>query len=73
MKIEVRINKTVELDMEVDDVIEQINLFPTKEKMNCSARILNGIELTDISSCEPAEKEMIVKYLKHKLEIYQKL
>ena len=65
------INLKVEFDLDVNDVIEQINEYALKEKLNCSARIINGIELTDLSSFEPDEKEMIVKYLENKLAMFK--
>lgn len=71
MKIEIQINKKVVIDLDVDDVIEQINEFAPKEKLNCSARIINGIELKDLSSFEPDEKEMIIKYLEDKLAMFK--
>lgn len=74
MEISVRaeVNKTIEVDVSIEDVIEGINGLRIESRWNYIAKLLNGISTEDMSFLDESTKEVVVTYLKRKLSKFEK-
>jgi hypothetical protein len=66
INVEVRVNKLVDADVQLYDVIDTINNLPNLRKWNYVAYILNNLEL-NISEINEEQREIIKKFLGQKL------
>jgi hypothetical protein len=70
MKLPVKIEQTVQVNIELEDVIEEINLLPLSSRMNIVAKMLNEIE-TENSEISDINRELILGYLQKQIIIFQ--
>lgn len=67
LKVKVKINKTVELDLPIDDVVDEINDMPIQSRFNFIAKFINEIEFDDCKELSEEQIEIITKWLKARL------
>lgn len=71
--VEVDIRERVDVHIDVSDVLYAINQKELKGRWSAVATILNGIctnEVEDDEPLTPEQTEIIIKFLKNKLEIF---
>jgi hypothetical protein len=69
IRIEIRIDKTMDVDVRIDEVIDGINQCEMKRRWNYIGQIINQIEV-DLSELTDSQKETICNYLKKKIELF---
>ncbi len=69
IEIEVKINTTIDVPLDIGLIINQINVMPTR-RWNVIANILNGIE-SPITELNEEQREIIKKFLARKIELYK--
>ena len=69
VNIEISINKTIDVDVRIDEIIDGINYLDMKKRWNYIAQILNGIK-PNLSELTDEQKELVKKYLLSKLELF---
>lgn len=69
--IEYDLHQRIDVDIEIGEVIDAINSLPLKGRWNVCAKIINEIR-TEIDDLSGNEREVIVNWLKNKLEIFGK-
>lgn len=69
VNIEISINKTIDIDVRIDEIIDGINYLDMKKRWNYIAQILNGIK-PNLSELTDEQKELVRKYLLSKLELF---
>ena len=70
ISVEVKVNKTVDVEIELMDVIDSINQLPIAARWNIIGNILNELELT-VDDLTDGQKTIVVKYLTNKLELFK--
>lgn len=70
IEVEIKINETVRVDIDIEDVIDAMNELEMKWRWNFIARILNGVQM-DLSSMTDEQKNIIKKYLTNRLELFE--
>ena len=71
LNLDLRINRIVNLDIDIHDVLEGINELPMTRRWNYVAHLINNIE-TDIKDLTDEQKEITKKYLESKLATFKK-
>lgn len=71
INLEIKINDTVQADVEISHLITAINDQPITGRWSYIAEILNGIN-TDISELTPAQRDIVKKFLQSKLELFNR-
>ncbi len=69
INIELKVEKTFDIDVELSDVIYGINDLPMKKRWNYVSNIINAIEL-NLSDLTDAQRQIIKEYLLIKLAIF---
>lgn len=69
VNIELQINKTIDVDVRIDEIIDGINYLDMKKRWNYIAQILNGIN-TNLSELTNEQKELVKRFLNTKLELF---
>jgi len=69
LEIEVKVEKYVNVNVEISHVIEEINSVEMKKRWTYVGQIINGIQL-DISNLTDEQKEIIKKYLTDKIKLF---
>lgn len=67
--IEVRIDKKMDVTVNIADVIEAINEAPMQKRWNYIAQIINGVQL-NLSDLTEEQRAIIKKYLTDKLSLF---
>lgn len=63
IKLEVKINKSFELDLDVDEVISEFNdIAPVLERINLASNIINNISDEDIEKLSIDQRIIAAKY-----------
>jgi len=70
IKAEVRINQTVEVSIDPDDILEQINELPLTQKWNYIGYFINNIQVS-VGEMTNRQKEAVHKYLESKLKLFE--
>lgn len=70
IEVEIKINETVRVDIDVEDVIDAMNELEMKKRWNFIGQILNGVQM-DLSSMTDEQKNIIKKYLTNRLELFE--
>lgn len=70
ISVEVKVNQTVDIEIELMDVIDSINQLPIAARWNIIGKILNELDLT-IDDLTDGQKTIVVKYLTNKLELFK--
>ena len=70
INIELKIEKTIDVDVELDDIIWGINDLPIKKRWNHVAKIINAIQL-DLSELTDGQKLLIKEFLIKNVMHYQ--
>ena len=70
IEIEVKINTTIDVPLDIGLIINQINVMPITRRWNVIANILNGIE-SPITELNEEQREIIKKFLARKIELYK--
>ena len=68
INIEVEINKKIDVDIHISEIIQTINDLPMKKRWNYIAQIMNGVRL-NISDLTEEQREIIKNYLNEKLKL----
>lgn len=66
----VRIDKEVEVEVSVYDVIHTINQMPMTAKWNIISKFINELE-TSLDELSDSQKQVIKKFLIKKLELFE--
>jgi hypothetical protein len=69
INVELRLDRKVNIDIRIDDVIDSINRCEMKRRWNYIALILNDVQL-NLSDLTDEQKAIIKKYLNDKLSIF---
>ena len=69
INIELKVEKTFDIDVELSDVIYGINDLPMVKRWNYVAQIINAVEL-DLSDLTDTQKQIIKEFLLIKLAIF---
>ena len=69
INVELRLDRKVNIDIRIDDVIDGINSCEMKRRWNYIALILNDVQL-NLSDLTDEQKAIIKKYLNDKLSIF---
>lgn len=69
INIELKVEKTFDIDVELSDVIYGINDLPMKKRWNYVSQIINSIQL-DLSDLTDEQKQIVKEYLTKKLSIF---
>ena len=67
--IEVRIDRKVDVTINIADVIDGMNNVPMKTRWNYIAQIINGVQM-DLSDLTEEQKSILKKYLTNKLSLF---
>lgn len=71
IKVEVKIEQRVDVDVNVYEIIDAIGMLPMKRKWSYLAMILNQISV-DISNLTEEHKETVKKFLEDKQKLFDK-
>jgi serine protease inhibitor ecotin len=71
IKVEVKIEQRVDVDVNVYEIIDAIEMLPMKRKWSYLAMILNQISV-DISDLTEEQKETVKKFLEEKQKLFSK-
>lgn len=71
IQVEVKIEKRVDVDVNIYEIIDSIALLPMKRKWSYLAMILNHISV-DISDLTEEQKETVKKFLEDKQKLFSK-
>ena len=71
IKVEVKIEQRVDVDVNVYEIIDAIEMLPMKRKWSYLAMILNHISV-DISDLTEEQKETVKKFLEEKQKLFSK-
>ena len=69
ISVEIKVEKTIDVDVHLSDVIYGINDLPMKRRWNYVAQIINAIQL-DLSELTDEQKQIVKDFLTKKLEIF---
>ena len=67
--IELRIDRKVDVSVNIAYVIEGINNVPMETRWNCIAQIISGVQM-DLSGLTEEQKEILKKFLTNKLSLF---
>lgn len=70
IEFEVEVNKKVDVNIHVVDIIEAINNSKMTTRWSSVASLLNGIE-ADVSDLTDEQKLVVIKFMKEKLMLFQ--
>lgn len=70
MNLEIHIDKKMDFDVDVFDIIDAINNLEMKYRWNYLATIINRIDLNS-KDLKDEHKQIVIEYLKNKLEIFE--
>ncbi len=70
IKVQVEINKKIEIAIDPDLILDQINIMPLTQRWDYVANFLSCIEVR-IDELSSTNKEVVRKYLKSKLELFK--
>lgn len=69
ISVEIKVEKTIDVDVHLSDVIYGINDLPMVRRWNHVASIINAIQL-DLSELTDGQKQLVKEFLTKKLEIF---
>jgi len=69
LEIEIHIDKKIDVDIRLDEIVDAINDCEIKNRWNYIAQILNGVQLS-LSDLTDEQKAVIKKYLNNKLLLF---
>jgi hypothetical protein len=69
INVEVEVRKTVNVEVDVYEVIDSMNLMQMKDRWNLISRILRQVQV-DLIGMEESQKEIIKEYLKRRIELF---
>lgn len=69
INIELKLDRKIDIDVRLDDVIDGINNCEMKRRWNYIAQIINGVQL-NLSDLSEEQKTIIKKYLIDKLSLF---
>jgi hypothetical protein len=70
--IDVRVDRTIEVNVGIADLIQGINDTPMKSRWNSVSQVLNGVQLS-LSELTDNQKEIVKNYLISKLSLFEAL
>ena len=71
ISVEIEVNKKIEVEVDLSDVIDTINFMEMKQRWNCISRIINHVHL-GFHGLTEEQKEVVNKYLQSKLSLLDK-
>jgi len=69
INIELKLDRKIDIDVKLSDVIDGINNCEMKRRWNYIAQIINGVQL-NLSDLSEEQKTIIKKYLTDKLSLF---
>jgi hypothetical protein len=69
ISLEIKVEKTIDVDVHLSDVIYGINDLPMTRRWNHVANIINQLEL-DLSNMTDGQKEILKNFLTKKLSLF---
>lgn len=69
INVNVKVSETVNIDLEVSEIIDAINENNCLSRWSLIGKILNGVE-AHISKLTPEQKEIIKDFLSKKLQLF---
>lgn len=69
IEVEVKLNKIVDVEVDLHDLIDAINNVKMVDRWNYVARILNNVQ-ADLSDVDDDKKQLIKEYLTKKLTLF---
>lgn len=69
INIELKLDRKIDIDVRLDDVIDGINNCEMKRRWNYIAQIINGVQL-NLFDLSEEQKTIIKKYLTDKLSLF---
>lgn len=69
INIELKLDRKIDIDVRLEDVIDGINNCEMKRRWNYIAQIINGVQL-NLSDLSEEQKTIIKKYLIDKLSLF---
>ena len=70
MNLEIHIDKKLDFDIDVSEVVDAINQMEMKNRWNYLANLINNIDLNSKDLIDE-HKQIVINYLKNKLEIFE--
>ncbi len=70
MKLDIKINGNIPVDLDINDIISEINELSLGERWSIIARILNEINLSDIDQLSNSQIVIIRDFLNRQNKIY---
>lgn len=67
--VELKIDRSIDIDLRIDDIIDGINQCAMKKRWNYISKIINGVHL-NLSDLTHEQKQVINKYLSDKLSLF---
>lgn len=67
IEVETKINRTIDVEVHTDDIIEVLNNEPIEKRFNFFGAITNALITSDIGKLRQDQKEMIKAYLERQL------
>ena len=67
INVDIRVNQTVNIDIEIDTVIEAINEEPITTRLNTIASLINGIDTNEFESLNQEKQNIVINYFEKKL------
>lgn len=67
--VELKIDRSIDIDLRIDDIIDGINQCAMKKRWNYISQIINGVHL-NLSDLTHEQKQVINKYLSDKLSLF---
>lgn len=71
MIVEVKIKQTVDVDINIKDIVDEINELPILDRINQVGHLINAINSDDIISMADAHKAMIKDWLERQLKRFE--
>ena len=72
IEVEIQIDQKMEVKIRLDELIESINDMPIERRWNSIAQVINGIEV-NVTELSEEQRDVVYRYLKKKLALFEKL
>lgn len=72
IEVEIQIDQKMEVKIRLDELIESINDMPIERRWNSIAQVINGVEV-NVTELSEEQRDVVYRYLKKKLALFEKL
>lgn len=67
INVDIKVNATVNINIEIHTVIEAINEEPITSRLNTIASLINGIDTNEFESLNQEKQNIVINYFERKL------